>query len=75
MVGFDDIEKSTIDLPIHTPGRFSCKVLLRFIGPGFLVSMAFLDPGNLAGDLNAAKYGGYDLLWILLLATCCGLIL
>ena len=33
------------------PFRFSCKKLLGYIGPGFLMSIAYLDPGNIAGDL------------------------
>jgi len=37
--------------------------------------MAYLDPGNLAGDLDAAREGGYRLLWILLLATFAGWIM
>jgi Mn2+/Fe2+ NRAMP family transporter len=33
--------------------RFSCKKLGSFVGPGFLMSIAYLDPGNIAGDLAA----------------------
>jgi len=44
------------------------------LGPGWLISMAYLDPGNLAGDLDAARYGGYRLLWVLFLATAAGLV-
>lgn len=31
--------------------------------------MAFLDPGNLAGDIDAGQTGGYQLLWLLLVST------
>lgn len=33
------------------PFRFSCRKLLAFMGPGFLMSIAYLDPGNIAASL------------------------
>lgn len=74
MVNLEDIEKGQVEIGDHIPGKFSWRVLFRYLGPGFLISMAYLDPGNLAGDLDAARYGGYRLLWILFLATAAGLI-
>ena len=38
-----------------------------FLGPGFLMSIAFFDPGNIASDLDAGRVAGYKLLWVLLL--------
>jgi len=35
-------------------------------GPGLLMSIAFLDPGNIAGDLDAGVAGGNTLLWVLM---------
>uniref|UniRef100_A0A2K2AIF2 Uncharacterized protein n=1 Tax=Populus trichocarpa TaxID=3694 RepID=A0A2K2AIF2_POPTR len=35
--------------------------------PGFLVSLAYLDPGNLETDLQAGANHGYDLLWVILI--------
>lgn len=58
-----------------TPGPFSWKKLWRFTGPGFLMSIAFLDPGNLEGDLQAGAIAGYSLLWLLLWATVMGLLI
>ena len=43
------------------------------MGPGFLMSIAYLDPGNIAGDLEAGIKGGYSLIWTLLWATILGL--
>lgn len=37
------------------------------------MSIAFLDPGNLEGDLQAGAIAGYSLLWLLLWATAMGL--
>ena len=53
---------------------FSWKKLWLFTGPGFLMSIAFLDPGNLEGDLQAGAIAGYSLLWLLFWATAMGLL-
>ncbi|URD99958.1 Natural resistance-associated macrophage protein [Musa troglodytarum] len=58
-----------------TPPPFSWKKLWLFTGPGFLMSIAFLDPGNLEGDLQAGAIAGYSLLWLLLWATAMGLLI
>ncbi|GMY12073.1 metal transporter Nramp5-like isoform X2 [Fagus crenata] len=42
------------------------KKLLSYVGPGFLVSVAYLDPGNLETDLQAGADHKYELLWIVL---------
>ncbi|KAM0951447.1 putative NRAMP family protein [Dioscorea sansibarensis] len=54
---------------------FSWRKLWLFTGPGFLMSIAFLDPGNLEGDLQAGAVAGYSLLWLLLWATAMGLLI
>lgn len=46
---------------------------MAYVGPGFLMSIAYLDPGNIAGDLEAGLYGGYRLIWVLLWSTILGL--
>lgn len=54
---------------------FSWKKLWEFTGPGVLMCIAFLDPGNLEGDLQAGAIAGYSLLWLLLWATIMGLLI
>jgi len=54
---------------------FSFKKLMAFGGPGWLMSIAYLDPGNLAGDMTAGTNGKYGLLWVLFWATTCGWLL
>ncbi|KAL1804187.1 hypothetical protein ACET3Z_032834 [Daucus carota] len=54
---------------------FSWKKLWQFTGPGFLMSISFLDPGNLEGDLQAGAIAGYSLLWLLLWAMVMGLLI
>uniref|UniRef100_A0A0E0G689 Metal transporter n=1 Tax=Oryza nivara TaxID=4536 RepID=A0A0E0G689_ORYNI len=57
----------------HAP-PFSWRKLWLFTGPGFLMSIAFLDPGNLEGDLQAGATAGDTLLWLLFWATAMGLL-
>jgi len=42
---------------------------LRYIGPGFLVTMGFIDPGNWAANVAAGSRHGYALLWIVTVST------
>lgn len=60
-------------MEIIAPFKFNCKKLLAFVGPGFLMSIAYLDPGNIAGDLGAGIKGGYNLIWVLMWSTILGL--
>eukprot|EP00439_Symbiodinium_sp_Y106_P056677 s4486_g7.t5 len=55
--------------------RFSWRTFAAYVGPGWLMSLAYLDPGNLESDLQSGAYTGHSLLWVLLLCTVAGLIL
>ncbi|XP_077339792.1 natural resistance-associated macrophage protein 2 isoform X2 [Lithobates pipiens] len=54
---------------------FSFRKLWAFTGPGFLMSIAYLDPGNIESDLQSGSVAGFKLLWVLLAATIIGLLL
>ena len=54
---------------------FSWRSFLSYTGPGFLMCIAYLDPGNLEADLQVGAYTGYELIWVLFLATGMGLII
>uniref|UniRef100_A0A8C1RYN1 Solute carrier family 11 member 2 n=1 Tax=Cyprinus carpio TaxID=7962 RepID=A0A8C1RYN1_CYPCA len=54
---------------------FSFRKLWAFTGPGFLMSIAYLDPGNIESDLQSGAIAGFKLLWVLLVATIIGLLL
>ncbi|MGE5894599.1 MAG: Nramp family divalent metal transporter [bacterium] len=43
--------------------------ILRYIGPGFLVTVGFIDPGNWAANVAAGAQFGYYLLWMVTLST------
>ena len=54
---------------------FSLRKLWLFTGPGFLMSIAYLDPGNIESDLQVGALAGYRLLWILMTSTILGFLL
>ena len=43
--------------------------LFRYIGPGLLVTVGFIDPGNWASNFAAGSEFGYALLWVVTLST------
>lgn len=52
----------------HHP-RSGMRDLLRYIGPGLLVTVGFIDPGNWAVNLEAGSTFGYTLLWVITLSS------
>ena len=65
MLGF--IGKSSQTAKHHPkPGGLE---ILKYIGPGLLVTVGFIDPGNWASNLAAGADYGYALLWMVTLST------
>jgi len=65
----DDSVATYFDERIHIPeaengGWFSFRKLWAFTGPGFLMSIAYLDPGNVESDLQSGTVAEYRLLWV-----------
>jgi manganese transport protein len=52
----------------HRPG-FGALEILKYIGPGLLVTVGFIDPGNWAANIAAGSEYGYHLLWMITLST------
>jgi len=52
----------------HKP-RPGALEILKYIGPGLLVTVGFIDPGNWASNLAAGSQFGYKLLWMVTLST------
>lgn len=50
----------------HKQGGFFPKRLLPFLGPAFIASIAYVDPGNFATNIQAGSAFGYKLLWVVL---------
>lgn len=60
---------------IIIPEKNSWKNFFAYVGPGFLVAIAYIDPGNFETDLQAGAQYKYELLWIILVASCAALII
>jgi manganese transport protein len=52
----------------HTP-KLGGLEILKYIGPGFIVTVGFIDPGNWAANVAAGSTYGYSLLWMVTLST------
>lgn len=49
--------------------RQTARDFLQYIGPGILVTVGFIDPGNWASNIAAGSAYGYELLWMVTLST------
>lgn len=49
--------------------KFLLKTLFSFLGPGFIVTVGFIDPGNWATNIEGGSRFGYQLLWVITLST------
>ena len=49
--------------------------MMAFMGPAYLVSVGYMDPGNWATDLAGGSRFGYSLLWVLLMSNLIALLL
>lgn len=54
---------------VHQNGKHQVSEVFKFIGPGIIVTVGFIDPGNWAANLAAGASYGYELLWVVTLST------
>jgi len=64
--------RGTIAVPWRGP---IWKKILRFAGPGLLVSVGYMDPGNWATDIAAGSQFGYSLLFLVVLSSLAAILL
>lgn len=62
----------SVDTDKHRGGF---RKLLAFIGPAYLVSVGYMDPGNWATDIAGGAQFGYALIWVLLMSNLMALLL
>ena len=62
--------KNIIDI-LHKTGhrRPRMAAFMKYVGPGLLVTVGFIDPGNWAANVAAGSTYGYSLLWMVTLGT------
>lgn len=62
-------------MKISTPSTFDYRGIqairraLAYLGPGFFVTIGFIDPGNWATNIAAGSQFNYDLLWVVLVSS------
>ncbi|MDQ7948653.1 MAG: Nramp family divalent metal transporter, partial [Pedobacter sp.] len=66
---------SEVHKSVATDKRTGWKRILAFIGPAYLVSVGYMDPGNWATDIAGGSKFGYQLIWILLMSNLIALLL
>ncbi|MEI6093219.1 MAG: Nramp family divalent metal transporter [bacterium] len=49
--------------------EFGILSILKYMGPGFLVTIGFIDPGNWAANISSGSNFGYSLLWVITMST------
>jgi len=59
----------------QSDGLTGLKRLMLYAGPGLMVAVGYMDPGNWATDIAAGSRFGYDLLFVVLLAGLAGMVL
>lgn len=67
----DDVHES-VDV---TAPKSRFRKFLAFIGPAYLISVGYMDPGNWATDLAGGSQFGYALIWVLLMSNIMALLL
>lgn len=66
---------SNVHSSINTESKIGWRRLLAFLGPAYLVSVGYMDPGNWATDIAGGSAFGYRLIWILFASNLIALLL
>ncbi len=71
-----DTSLSEVHQTIDTTGKKrGWRKIFSFLGPAYLVSVGYMDPGNWATDLAGGSKFGYSLIWVLLMSNLMALLL
>jgi manganese transport protein len=70
-----DTSLSEVHESIDTKKKVGWKKIFSFLGPAYLISVGYMDPGNWATDLQGGSKFGYSLIWVLLMSNLMALIL
>jgi manganese transport protein len=70
-VSLPEVHRSIV-VPVNAP---FLRKLLAFSGPGFLIAVGYMDPGNWATDLSGGAQFGYTLLFVIMLSNLMAILL
>lgn len=60
---------------VSTSGKSKWRSLFAFLGPAYMISVGYMDPGNWATDIAGGSQFGYSLIWVLLMSNLIALLL
>lgn len=66
---------SEVNASVDATQRRGWRKVLAFMGPAYLVSVGYMDPGNWATDIAGGSKFGYALIWVLLMSNVMALLL
>lgn len=66
---------SEVHASVDATNRKGWRKLIAFLGPAYLVSVGYMDPGNWATDIAGGSQFGYKLIWVLLMSNLMALLL
>src|SRR5215472_5191168 len=66
---------SEVHASVDVTSRRGWRKLLAFLGPAYLISVGYMDPGNWATDIAGGSQFGYTLIWVLLMSNLMALLL
>ncbi len=66
---------SEVNASVDATNRKGWRKLFAFLGPAYLVSVGYMDPGNWATDIAGGSKFGYALIWVLLMSNLMALLL
>jgi len=66
---------SNVHSSVETETKLGWRKLLAFLGPAYLVSVGYMDPGNWATDIAGGSAFGYQLIWVLFASNLIALLL
>ena len=64
-----------VNASVNTSSKFGFKKLLAFLGPAYMISVGYMDPGNWATDIEGGSKYGYSLIWVLVMSNIIALLL
>jgi manganese transport protein len=64
-----------VNASVNTSNKGGFKKLLAFIGPAYMISVGYMDPGNWATDIEGGSKYGYSLIWVLVMSNLIALLL
>lgn len=64
-----------VNASVNTSGKSKWRGFLAFLGPAYMISVGYMDPGNWATDIAGGSQFGYSLIWVLIMSNLIALLL